>query len=92
MPLHYAIRPANPGAHLFHVTVTIEHPSTEGQIFTLPAWIPGSYMIREFARHIVQIAALAGDERVPVEKLDKHTWRVPALGEGAGPLTLVYEV
>ncbi len=92
MTLHYAIRPAHPGAHLFHVTVTIERPSSEGQIFTLPSWIPGSYMIREFARNIVQVAALAGEERVPVEKLDKHTWRVPALGEDAGPLTLAYEV
>lgn len=92
MTLHYAIRPAHPGAHLFHVTVTVAEPAAEGQVFSLPAWIPGSYMIREFARNIVQVAALAGDERVPVEKLDKHTWRVPALGEGAGPLTLAYEV
>ena len=92
MKLHYAIRPAHAGAHLFHVTVTIQHPSAEGQLFMLPAWIPGSYMIREFARNIVQVAALAGEERVPVEKLDKHTWRVPALGDFEGPLTLAYEV
>ena len=92
MKLHYAIRPANAGAHLFHVTVTVGRPSAEGQLFMLPAWIPGSYMIREFARNIVQVAALAGDERVPVEKLDKHTWRVPALGDFEGPLTLAYEV
>jgi predicted metalloprotease with PDZ domain len=92
MKLHYAIRPAHAGAHLFHVTVTVERPSSEGQLFMLPAWIPGSYMIREFARNIVQVAALAGDERVPVDKLDKHTWRVPALGDFEGPLTLAYEV
>ncbi len=41
----------------------------------LPAWIPGSYMIREFARNIVRISAVAGDRKVPIEKLDKHTWR-----------------
>lgn len=92
MKLHYAIRPAHAGAHLFHVTVTVERPSAEGQLYMLPAWIPGSYMIREFARNIVQVVALAGDERVPVEKVDKHTWRVPALGDFEGPLTLAYEV
>jgi predicted metalloprotease with PDZ domain len=89
MTLLYAIRPANPGAHLFHVTVTVTAPDPAGQRFSLPAWIPGSYMIREFARHIVRIGALAGGRRVALEKLDKHTWR-------AGPvereLTLAYEV
>jgi len=47
----------------------------------LPAWIPGSYMIREFARHILAIAA--HDERgsVHLDKIDKDTWRAaPAHG------------
>ncbi len=89
MTIHYAIRPANPAAHLFHVTVTVERPDPEGQRFMLPAWIPGSYMIREFARHIVRITALAGDAKVGIEKLDKHTWRVAPT---RGPLTVAYEV
>ncbi|GAB4470728.1 MAG: PDZ domain-containing protein [Burkholderiaceae bacterium] len=89
MTLHYAIRPANPAAHLFHVTVTVERPDPAGQRFLLPAWIPGSYMIREFARHIVRITALADDTRVGLEKLDKHTWRAAPV---RGPLTVAYEV
>jgi predicted metalloprotease with PDZ domain len=89
MTIHYAIRPAHPGAHLFHVTVTVETPDPQGQLFMLPAWIPGSYMIREFARHIVRLSALAGERAVKVEKLDKHTWRA---APATGPLTLAYEV
>jgi predicted metalloprotease with PDZ domain len=89
MTIHYAIRPANPAAHLFHVTVTVERPDPAGQRFMLPAWIPGSYMIREFARHIVRITALAGDAQVDLDKLDKHTWRAAPVRE---PLTLAYEV
>jgi predicted metalloprotease with PDZ domain len=89
MTLRYAIRPANPGAHLFHVTVTVTTPDPAGQRFSLPAWIPGSYMIREFARHVVRISALAGGRRVGLEKLDKHTWRA---GPVDGELTLAYEV
>ena len=89
MTVHYAIRPANPGAHLFHVTVTVDAPDSRGQLFMLPAWIPGSYMIREFARHIVRLTALAGDRQVDVTKLDKHTWRCDPV---EGTLTLAYEV
>lgn len=89
MPLLYAIRPANPAAHLFHVTVTVERPDPAGQRFMLPAWIPGSYMIREFARHIVRVTALAGEVKVRIEKLDKHTWLAAPT---RGPLTVAYEV
>lgn len=89
MTVHYAICPAHPGAHLFHVTVTVDAPDPAGQLFMLPAWIPGSYMIREFARNIVRLTALDGDTPVKVEKLDKHTWRAAPV---AGPLTLAYEV
>jgi predicted metalloprotease with PDZ domain len=81
MSIHYAIRPASPAAHLFHVICRVEQPDPQGQLFMLPAWIPGSYMIREFARNIVRISAVAGDRKVPIQKLDKHTWRaVPVKG------------
>lgn len=86
---HYAIRPADPGAHLFHVVCRVERPDPQGQLFMLPAWIPGSYMIREFARHVVRITALAGGRKVPLRKLDKHTWRAAAV---RGPIEVAYEV
>jgi len=89
MSLHYAIRAAQPGAHLFHVTVTVDDPAPDGQRFMLPAWIPGSYMIREFARNIVRLTALAGDRKLRAHKLDKHTWQVAPTD---APLTLAYEV
>ncbi|MGE5336595.1 MAG: M61 family metallopeptidase, partial [Gemmatimonadota bacterium] len=89
MTLRYAIRPAHPGAHLFHVTVTVDDPDPAGQRFLMPAWSPGSYMIREFARHVVRLTALAADRKVRVDKLDKHTWRCAPV---PGPLTVAYEV
>ncbi len=93
MTVRYAIRPAVPGAHLFHVTVDIEDPDPDGQQFQLPAWIPGSYKIREFARHIVRLTALAGSSKVAVEKTDKHTWRCAPRGDRPQrALTLAYEV
>lgn len=84
--IHYRIVPVDPAAHLFEVELIIARP-TPGQQLKLPAWIPGSYMIRDFARHIVQIDAFecaAGKPqtrskapRLPLQKLDKHTWVLP---------------
>ena len=91
-PIRYAIAPLHPEAHLFAVTVTVDAPDSAGQVFTLPAWIPGSYMIRDFARNIVRIRADAGRVQVPLTKLDKQTWQAAPLPVEAGPLTLSYEV
>ena len=85
----YTIVPKDLAGHLFNVTVTVASPDPEGQVFTLPAWIPGSYMIREFARNIVRIRAESGGQDVALSKLDKHSWRT---ARTSGPLTLHYEV
>ncbi|HEY6720922.1 MAG TPA: peptidase M61, partial [Burkholderiales bacterium] len=87
--IRYSIVPARPEAHLYHVSCTVADPDPAGQQFALPAWIPGSYMIREFARHVVSIRAESGRRPVTIEKLDKHTWRAQAV---AGPLTVTCEV
>jgi predicted metalloprotease with PDZ domain len=88
-PIRYRIQPRHPEAHLFEVTCTVADPDPSGQRFALPAWIPGSYMIREFARHVVSIHAESRGARVPLAKSDKHTWRAAPC---AGPLTVVAEV
>jgi predicted metalloprotease with PDZ domain len=87
--VQYTIVPKDLAGHLFNVSVTVAEPAAEGQVFALPAWIPGSYMIREFARNIVRIRAESGGQPVELTKLDKHTWRAAPV---AGPLTLHYEV
>ncbi|MCY1291341.1 hypothetical protein D9M70_405270 [compost metagenome] len=91
-PIRYAIAPLAPEAHLFAVTVTVSEPDPAGQRFTLPAWIPGSYMIRDFARHIVRIRADAGGREVALTKLDKQSWQAAPVSLSDGPLTLSYEV
>ncbi|WP_334188564.1 M61 family metallopeptidase [Noviherbaspirillum sp.] len=87
--VEYTIVPIDPAAHLFGVSLTVRTPSAEGQLFSLPAWIPGSYMIREFARNIVRIQAQSGGRKIAIEKLDKHTWRTAPSDE---PVVLHYEV
>ncbi|MFZ5876798.1 MAG: M61 family metallopeptidase [Nitrospirota bacterium] len=87
--LRYRITPSDPAAHLFEVRCTIPNPDPAGQRFSLPTWIPGSYVIRDFARHVVRVSAECGGRPVAVIKLDGNTWRCePA----SGPLTLISEV
>jgi predicted metalloprotease with PDZ domain len=87
--VRYRITPSHPEAHLFEVEIDIEAPAPEGQRLSLPAWIPGSYMIREFARHIVRIEARDGIRAVALTKLDKHTWQAAPC---EGVLRVRYEV
>jgi predicted metalloprotease with PDZ domain len=91
IPVRYAIRPAHPAAHRFTVSCTVAAPAPGGQRFALPAWIPGSYLIRDFARHIVAIRAEAGGATVRLEKLDKHTWRAAPVKNGRA-LTVTCEI
>jgi predicted metalloprotease with PDZ domain len=89
-PIRYSIVPKQPAAHLFEVTVTVTDPDPSGQRFMLPVWIPGSYMVREFARNIVTLRAFnEAGRKVRVEKTDKHTWQAAPV---SGALTLRYEV
>ena len=81
-PIHYQIRALNPAAHRYEVICTVANPDPAGQRFALPAWIPGSYLIRDFARHIVAIRAEADGKPVHLTKLDKHTWQAATLRAG----------
>ena len=87
--IHYTIFPKHPAAHLFEVTITVKAPNANGQRFMLPTWIPGSYMIREFARNIGRVSAQANGKPIVCEKIDKCTWQcAPCIGE----ITITYEV
>ena len=87
----YTIHPSDPEAHRFTVTCRVPHPDPAGQRFALPAWIPGSYLIRDFARHIVAIRAESEGNPVPLNKLDKHTWQARPLAVGR-PLSVTCEI
>lgn len=87
--IHYCIEPFDLNGHLFRVSMMVSDPDKKGQLFRLPAWIPGSYMIREFAKNIVQIRATAQNRAIRLTKLDKHTWQADPCD---GPITLSYEV
>lgn len=90
MTIRYHIQPVSPEAHLFQVTLSLDTPDPAGQVFWLPTWIPGSYLIREFARHIVAITASSGKRELVINKLDKMRWRLEPVEGSVSLRYLVY--
>ncbi len=81
----YTLRCDDPRRHLWQVIVTVEQPAADGQRFRLPVWIPGSYLVREYARHVVSVSAHSAEGPVAVSKIDKQTWQAAPC---SGPLHL----
>ncbi len=88
-PLRYRVRMQQVHAHVFDLELDIEHPDSGGQELWLPVWIPGSYLVREFARHVLQVRARCGERALAVDKTAKNRWRVAPC---AGPLRVQWQV
>lgn len=73
--LHYAVEPADVHAHLYHITLTIAAPAAQQEV-SMPAWIPGSYLVREFAKNVQCLEAYQADAPLSVTALTKDRWRI----------------
>lgn len=73
--VHYDLTVSSIAGHLIDVILSINSPQKSGQTLRLPAWIPGSYMIRDFAKHVVKLEARdLNGALLTVTKRDKQTW------------------
>ena len=87
--VHYRVEAADLHAHLFHVTLWIDQPAAQQRV-SLPVWIPGSYLVREFSRNLQRLAARQDARPVAVQQLDKCNWQIECVP--SQPLLLTYEV
>ena len=73
--LHYQIEFDDYRQHLIHVTLRfLANPNQE---LWLPTWIPGSYLIREFSKHIESVQASDEAGRLlSIKKTEKNRWRL----------------
>ncbi len=81
-------------SHHYRVTLSVPQPDAVLEL-ALPVWIPGSYLVREFARHLSALQARQGRVDWQVQALDKARWRVsrPAgAPAGRGALTVSWRV
>lgn len=85
MTLRYSVRLSNPESHVAEVTLRF-HADTPEVDVTLPAWCPGSYLIRDYARFVRDLRVDGGT----VRKIDKQTWRIHTAGQQE--ITLHYAV
>ncbi|MEA2642347.1 MAG: hypothetical protein QOF51_3741 [Chloroflexota bacterium] len=76
--VRYRMSMPQPATHLVHIAVTVDEPPSL-TVLRLPAWTPGSYMIREFARQIQAFRAVDAEGRpLPWRKTRKDTWSIEA--------------
>ena len=86
--VNYHIDISDVTAHLVTVTLSFT-PLSDKHELTLPAWIPGSYMIRDFARNIVNIKATDANGPLLLNQQDKQRWHVHC---GKQKVHLTYQV
>ncbi|MES2682339.1 MAG: M61 family peptidase [Pseudomonadota bacterium] len=77
----------DPLTHQFHVRLSLIAP--QDCVLRLPNWIRGSYLVRDFAKHVSRLKAERDGLALGVERLDKSSFRLKA---DAGPVTLSYSV
>ena len=83
--IHYDISLKRQREHTFFVTISI--PGVSGSVdLQMPAW-NALYEIRDFSSHVMEVSAANKSGKLPMEKLDKQTWRIT----GSGEITVSYE-
>jgi predicted metalloprotease with PDZ domain len=87
--VHYTVAVHSTQAHLFAVGLRIEHPARRQRV-SLPVWIPGSYLVREFSQHLQELQATQAGQPVALRQLDKHRWEIDA--QSGSPLELSWRV
>ena len=87
--IHYHVEPSDLHAHIFRITLTIARPAARQEV-SLPVWIPGSYLVREFSKNLQGLEARQGKQTLQLTQCDKHRWQADC--DSRKPLVLAYAV
>jgi predicted metalloprotease with PDZ domain len=88
--MYYKISFPEPNDHLFHVDLTIDNWQKDVLDVKMPVWTPGSYLVREYARHLRDFQATADGKPLDWEKVAKNHWRIDT--NGANKVIINYRV
>jgi predicted metalloprotease with PDZ domain len=89
--ISYTLKMPRPQNHYFQVEMQVEQVKQKTATVKLPVWAPGSYLVREFSRHLNQVKAYSlQGAALPVIKKTKNAWEVDLKGQTA--FVLKYEV
>jgi predicted metalloprotease with PDZ domain len=80
-PIRYTLRFPAPHTHYVEVSAVVPTDGESTVDLMMAVWTPGSYLVREYARHVEKLTATDGDgAALAVEKIDKNHWRVVTAG------------
>lgn len=90
--IRFKVSAPNPHAHLYCVRMEVDALGEDDHVdLSMPVWSPGSYLVREYSRHVQSLRAFGADgEQRRAKKIDKATWRVDA--SNCNSLVVEYEV
>jgi predicted metalloprotease with PDZ domain len=90
-PLRYTLRFPAPHTHYLEVEVVVPTGRRPQVELMMAVWTPGSYLVREYERHVEGVTATGdGGRALPVMKPAKNRWRVDT--GGAAAVTVRYRV
>jgi len=82
--ISYTLKMPRPQNHYFQVEMQVEQLKQKTATVKLPVWSPGSYLVREFSRHLNQVKAYSLQGAVlPITKKTKNTWEIDLKGQTA---------
>ena len=89
--ISYSLKMPRPQNHYFQVEMQVEQVKQKTAIVKLPVWAPGSYLVREFSRHLNQVKAYSlQGALLPITKKSKNAWEIDLKGQTA--FIVKYEV
>ncbi len=89
-PIRYTLRFPAPHTHYVEVEAAVPTSGRSEVEVYMATWTPGSYLIREYERHVEAVSATAGARSLAVAKATKNRWRITT--GGAANVTLRYRV
>jgi predicted metalloprotease with PDZ domain len=89
----FTVAMPRPETHLYEITMQIDARGATTLDLVLPVWTPGSYLVREFSRHVRDVTAKCANGRpLAIEKTAKNLWRITFEEESPGPFFVGYKV
>jgi predicted metalloprotease with PDZ domain len=80
-PIAYRVAMPDPASHEYEIQMDVPALGRAAVELVFPAWAPGSYLVRDFVRHVYRLGITdARGRALPAERLDKARWRVDAGG------------
>lgn len=88
--IQYSVAMPNPESHLFEVTLRVQGWSEPVLDLKMPVWTPGSYLVREYARHLQDFSSQADARTLPWRKQSKNHWQIDT--NSVSDITVFYRI